>query len=309
MSEKIRILYYALWVAHPVLQTVIAIAMFRRGQHRAFKFFFAYVVAQIVSFAIVFPAYRYHSSYVFYLSWFSTAISVALGFKVIHEAFLDVFRPFHTLRDLGTVLFKWAGLVMLLVAGVVSVSTNSSDTVPWVQAIMTAQRCVRIIQVGMVLFLLSFARYLGVSRRQHSFGIALGFGSFAVVELTLIASWAGEHLSNLAMGLINMTAYNITLCIWLGYTLVKSPARDAASTLLRPQRWEQSLSDIHHPLPPDSLIPMFEGMVDRALSRTNGTSTLAPESASADKATAQAAAASMSGLNISGLIDRAGFKR
>ena len=115
----------------------------------------------------------------FYLSWVSTAISVALGFKVIHEAFLDAFRPFHTLRDLGTVLFKWAGLVMLLVAGVVSVSTNSSDTVPWVQAILTAQRCVRIIQVGMVLFLLFFARYLGVSRRQHSFGIALGFGCFA----------------------------------------------------------------------------------------------------------------------------------
>src|SRR5260370_12162248 len=276
MSEKIRILYYALWVAHPVLQTVIAIAMFRRGQHRAFKFFFAYVVTQILTFAVVFPAYRYHSSSVFYLSWFSTAISVALGFKVIHEAFLDVFRPFHTLRDLGTVLVKWAGLVMLLVAGVVSVSTNSSDTAPWVQALLTAQRRVRVIQVGMVLFLLSFARYLGVSRRQHSFGIALGFGTFAVVELAVIASWVGEHLSNLSMNLINMGAYNAALLIWLGYTLAKSPARDAASMLLRPHRCEQSLADIHHPLPEDSLIPMFEGMVDRALSRTQAAPSLAP---------------------------------
>ena len=197
MSEKIRILYYALWLAHPVLQTAIAIAMLRRGQHREFKYFFAYVVTQIVTFAVVFPTWRYFSSAYFYVSWISYAISVALGFKVIHEAFLDVFRPFHTLRDLGTVLFKWAGLVMLLVAGVVSVSTNSSDTAPWVQAIITAQRCVRIIQVGMVLFLLFFARYLGVSRRQHSFGIALGFGTFAFVELTLIASWAGDHLSSL----------------------------------------------------------------------------------------------------------------
>jgi hypothetical protein len=40
--------------------------------------------------------------------------------------------------------------------------------------------------------------------------------------------------------------------------------------MLRPQRWEQSLNDIQHPVAPDSLIPMFEGMVDRALSRTNG---------------------------------------
>src|SRR5271169_6309642 len=200
MTEKFRILYYLLWFAHPALQTVIAIVMFRRGQHRMFKYFFAYIVTQIVTFAVIFPASRYSYSTCFYFSWFTTAISVALGFQVIHEAFLDVFRPFHTLRDLGTVLFKWAGLVMLLVAGVVSVSTNSSDNAPWVQAIMTAQRCVRIIQVGMVLFLLFFARYLGVSRRQHSFGIALGFGTFAVVELLLIASWAGEHLSNLAMG-------------------------------------------------------------------------------------------------------------
>ena len=313
MSEKIRILYYALWIAHPVLQTVIAIAMFRRGQHRAFKYFFAYIVAQILTFAVVFPTYRYNHSACFYVSWIGTAISVALGFKVIHEAFLDVFRPFHTLRDLGTVLFKWAGLVMLLVAGVVSVSTNSSDTAPWVQAILTAQRCVRIIQVGMVLFLLFFARYLGVSRRQHSFGIALGFGAFAVVELVLIASWAGDHLGNTAMNLINMGAYNASLLIWLGYTVAKSPARDAASMLLRPQRWEQSLSDIQHPLPADSLIPMFEGMVDRALSRTQPPQPLAAGHESATSATANAAASAtvvpMSGLSVTDLLERFGSKR
>jgi hypothetical protein len=269
MSDNTRILCNALWIMHPVLQTIIAIVMFRRSQHRAFKYFFAYIVVQILTFAVVFPAYLYNSVAFFYVSWLTTAVSVVLGFKVIHEAFLDVFRPFHTLRDLGTVLFNWAGLVMLLVAGVVSVSANSSDTAPWVEAIMTAQRCVRIIQVGMVLFLLFFARYLGVSRRQHSFGIALGFGTFAMVELVLIATWAGYHLSDVSMGLVNMAAYNCTLLVWLGYTLVKSPARDASSTLLRPQRWEQSLSDIQHPLQEDSLIPMFEGMVDRALSRTH----------------------------------------
>src|ERR1700692_4938273 len=252
MSEKIRILFYALWIAQPVIQAAIAIVMFRRGQHREFKYFFAYIVALILTFTVIFPTYWYSQGAYFYVSWIATALSVVLGFQVIHEAFLDVFRPFHTLRDLGTALFKWAGLVMLLVAGVVSVSTRSSDIAPWVQAIMTAQRCVRIIQVGMVLFLLFFARYLGVSRRQHSFGIALGFGTFAMVELGLFASWAGDHMGQIAINLINMSAYNATLIIWIVYTLAKSPARDAASTLLRPQRWEQSLSDIHHPSTGDS---------------------------------------------------------
>ena len=217
---------------------------------------------------------------------------MAFGFAVIHEVFVDVFRLFHTLRDLGTVLFKWAGLVMLLVAGVVSVSTNSSQIAPWMQAIITSQRCVRIIQVGMVLFLLFFAHYVGVSRRQHSFGIALGFGSFAVIELVLICSWVGNHLGGSWMSILNMAAYNASLLVWLGYVAVKRPARDASLSLLQPQRWEQSLSDIHHPLPADSLIPMFEGMVDRALSRTQPDASPTRETLGAGTATRGAAAAS-----------------
>jgi hypothetical protein len=114
------------------------------------------------------------------------------------------------------------------------------------------------------------------------------------------------------MGLVNMTAYNCTLLIWLGYSLVKSPARDTSATLLRPQRWEQSLTDIHHPLPGDSLIPMFEGMVDRALSRTQASAPVTPEDATARAAAAHAgAAASATGFGFASLPGNAaqGSKR
>jgi len=292
MTERVRFFYFSLWVLHPILQLGIAGFIVRRGLLKKFRFFFGYILTQLVTFAVIFPAYFWRSyTAAFYLYWICMAISVTLGFLVIHEVFVDVFRLFHTLRDLGTVLFKWAGLVMLLVAGVVSVSTNSSQIAPWMQAIITSQRCVRMIQVGMILFLLFFAHYVGVSRRQHSFGIALGFGTFAVVELLLICSWVGLHLSGPAISLINMSAYNCSLFLWLGYVAVKRPARDGALSLLQPQRWEQSLSDIHHPLPADSLIPMFEGMVDRALSRTQQQApVLAPPDAT-PVAKAQAAAA------------------
>ena len=271
MSERIRFIYYALWFAHPLLELGVGALMLRGGLHRKFKFFFGYIVTQLITFAVLFPAYWYRHNYTacFYLYWGCQAVSAGFGFGVIHEVFVDVFRSFHTLRDLGTVLFKWAGLVMLLVAGVVSVSTDSTAIVPWMQAIITTQRCVRIIQVGMVLFLLFFAHFMGVSRRQHSFGVALGFGSFAVVELILIASWVGHHLGNPWMSMVNMSAYNVSLLIWVGYCAMKAPARETSTALFQSQRWEQSLSDIHHPLPADSLIPMFEGMVDRALSRNH----------------------------------------
>jgi len=295
MTEKIKLLYYALWLAHPILQVGIATVMVRRGLHRKFKFFFGYILTQIVTFAVVFPAMWHHYSAAFYLYWLLDGLSVAFGFGVIHEVFVDVFRFFHTLRDLGTVLFKWAGLVMLLVAGVVSVSTNSSELAPWMQAIITSQRCVRIVQIGMVLFLLFFAHYVGVSRRQHSFGVALGFGSFAIVELLLICSWVGNHVEGTWVNILNMAAYNCSLLIWLGYVAATRPARDASLSLLQPQRWEQSLTDIHHPLPPDSLIPMFEGMVDRALSRTQMDPPVSSGSADSAGTASRGAAASSGG--------------
>ncbi|HEY1677578.1 MAG TPA: hypothetical protein VGG04_07735 [Candidatus Sulfotelmatobacter sp.] len=294
MSEKVRVLYFTLWLAHPLFELGIASFMLKRGLLRKFKFFFAYVLTQLLTFTVLFSSYHWGSgTALFYAYWACNAISVTCGFLVIHEIFVDVFRHFHTLRDLGTVLFKWAGLVMLLVAGVVSVSTNSSDLSPWLQAIITSQRCVRMIQVGMVLFLLFFAHYVGVSRRQHSFGIALGFGSFAVIELILICSFVGKHLDGPWMSIVNMTAYNLSLGLWFGYVMVKRPARDANQSLLQPQRWEQSLSDIHHPLPADSLIPMFEGMVDRALSRTRQEPSLVSSGQSA-----KAAAVSSGGFSL-----------
>ena len=45
--------------------------------------------------------------------------------------------------------------------------------------------------------------------------------------------------------------------------------RQAAVNHLQTQRWEQGLADLQHPVPSDSLIPMFEGMVERAFSRSS----------------------------------------
>ena len=273
MSE-IEIVIRALWIVHPVLEMAIAIVMLRRGQHRQFKYFFAYIVTQILEFAVAFPAYLYQSTYYFYVESFLTAIDVVLGFIVIYEAFLDVFQSFPALRDLGTVLFKWAGLLLLLVAGIISVFTRSPDTSAWAHAIMTARSCLRCTQVGMVLFLLIFAHYLGVSRRQHSFGIALGLGIYAVVELAIVASMAGSRLSDDLLSLVNVSVYLCALLIWLSYA-VKSPAREGIYPPAQPQRWERALMDIHGPRHPDSAVPIFEGTIDFDLSRSQ----VAPSSA------------------------------
>src|SRR5246127_569600 len=218
VSPTINFVYYALWFPHPALEASLVGIMFWRKIHRTFPIFFGYIVFQILVFAITFPLQspRFYVIF-FYVYWATTAVSVILGFRVIHEVFLDVFRPYHTLRDLGSVLFTWAGLVMLMVAGVVAASTTSGTEHPLQTGIMTLQRSVRVVQCGLILFLLVFSRYLGTNWRDKSFGIALGFGAFASVELALVAiNAATDNVFNQVLSsLMNMAVYNFSILIWI----------------------------------------------------------------------------------------------
>src|SRR6202040_974710 len=176
----------------------------RRKLHKQFPVFFLFLLVQVANFAVIFPLWLTgnHTMY-FWLFWLGEAVNAVLGFKVIHEIFLDVFRPYHTLKDLGTLLFKWAGVVMLMVSVMVAFS-NSFDQSPLVHAVTTLQRSVRIVQLGLILFMLLFSRFLGVSRKQVSFGISLGFGLFAGAELVMYALNSGGFVRQGQMNQINM---------------------------------------------------------------------------------------------------------
>jgi hypothetical protein len=261
----------ALWFAQPALQLAVAIVVWRRQLYKQFPVFLGYLLTQIVIFAITYPIYETYGPIkaYFWLYWLSQALNAVLSFKIIHEIFLDVFRPYHALKDLGTPVFKWAGLVMLLVSVVVAAS-NSFEQDPIMHAVTTLQRSVRLVQVGLILFLILFSRFLGVSRKQVSFGVALGFGVFAGVELMLLAMHSGGMIGRGNLNLIDMMCYNISVLIWFGYSFSRVVvARDSNANYLQTNRWEQGLADLQTTESDNSLIPMFEGMVERAFSRSS----------------------------------------
>jgi len=119
-----------------------------------------------------------------------------------------------------------------------------------------------------VLFLMVFSRYLGVSWKQQSFGIALGLGGAAAMELATLALYAGGPMSQVTVHVLNLLAYNLAILVWFGYAFRGNPARTPGTELFASHRWEKGLTDIQNPTQGDSLIPMFESMVDRAFSRT-----------------------------------------
>jgi hypothetical protein len=269
MNLHSHTVFLYLWCAQPILQSVVAVILWRRKLHKQFPVFFLFLLVQVANFAVIFPLWRTgnHTIY-FWLFWLGEAVNAVLGFKVIHEIFVDVFRPYHTLKDLGTLLFKWAGVVMLMVSVVVAFS-NSFDQYPLVHAVTTLQRSVRVVQLGLILFMLLFSRFLGVSRKQVSFGISLGFGLFASVELMLMALNSGGFVRQDNLNLINMVALILAILVWVGYSRSRKAVQVAAVNHLQTQRWEQGLAELQNPVTSDSLIPMFEGMVERAFSRSS----------------------------------------
>jgi hypothetical protein len=117
--------------------------------------------------------------------------------------------------------------------------------------------------------MLLFSRLLGVSRKQVSFGISLGFGLFAGVELMLMALNSGGFVRQDNLNLINMVALILAILVWVGYSGSRKAVQVAAVNHLQTQRWEQGLAELQNPVTSDSLIPMFEGMVERAFSRSS----------------------------------------
>ncbi|MGH9529096.1 MAG: hypothetical protein ACRD2S_04165 [Terriglobales bacterium] len=260
-----------LWIAQPILEIAVVATMMARKRHRTFPVFFTYIAAQVAMFCVLFTVQKMGSGTAyFYCYWTCALISLALGFKVIYEIFQDVFRPYDALKDLGSVLFKWSGLVMLLAAVVIAAASPTSGQESVLEAAMITQRGVRVIQCGLIVFLLVFSKHLGVSWKQNSFGIALGFGFYAAVELGTFALFSSGRESPHTVALLTSAAYCLSIGTWLGYALLKAVPRELSTNLLTSQRWNQSLADLQNPGTGDSLIPMFEGMVDRAFSRTPG---------------------------------------
>src|SRR5690348_536252 len=172
-----------LWILQAITQAATTVILYHRKLRKEFPAFFLYMVVQLVTFCVQFPVYKYADGVTYYkVYWIATAVDLFISFKIIHEIFMEVFKPYHALKDLGTALFKWAALVMVLLSAVL-ISINASWQDPLLTSIFTVQRCVRVVQCGLVVFLFAFSRSLQVSWRRLSFGIALGFGVVAGGEL------------------------------------------------------------------------------------------------------------------------------
>src|SRR5579863_4461761 len=175
-------------IVRPLLEAVLLGVMTWRKFYRIFPIFFLYV-GQAVLQSLLLKA-MIHASFVtgpqYYYAYTSgVALAEALSFAVVYEIFTHTFVDYPALRGLGQTLLRWASVLLLLVAiGLAWLAPGNGQLMSSVYVVVWT---ISILQCGLLVFLLLFSRYFRVSWRSHTFGIALGFGIIASLNLATYA--------------------------------------------------------------------------------------------------------------------------
>jgi hypothetical protein len=261
------IMMYVIWLVGPVLQITLLIFMTQRRLHVVFPRFFSYIVFQVLKSGVLFAIYRYYHDNYFDAYWTGNAISVLLSVAVMDEILHNLLEGYGGIQRLTSLTFRWAcGLLLLLsIVNAVSTQQTSSDRV--ISIVLAFDRSVRVMQCGLFFLLLILTRLLRNCWRQNVFGIALGFGLFASIELILVSivMYFGDRGATV-ISLIKGAAYNGVTLLWvmyLGRSTEPMPVLDVAP------RMEVLNTALAAPIQvgESAFLSMVEDAVDRVLSR------------------------------------------
>jgi len=275
----------------PVLVTLVVVCFFKSGSARRLPAMATYLGVRLVSLVslvavlnfggtpIVCPSARY--VFYFYGYWFSYVASAVSIFFIIQEIFKRVMEPVPGLRRLGLLAFRWISIVsvVICVGAVALPATMATATGDRIGPLcLQLARCVSVMELCLLAFLILSVHALGRSFRSRLFGISLGFGLQAAADLvfTAVSVRYPGLTSSAALGL--QIATSLVLVTFSVYFLVPEPAAERNMIVLPPQsmlaRWNalaKGLGQMPEPVvagaPTGFFLQDIEGVVDRVLAK------------------------------------------
>ena len=173
------------------------------------------------------------------------------------EILQHVFKEYGGAQNLGSVIFRWACGLLLLLAIVTAFTSEQGSADRVVAAVLTFDRSIRVMQCGLFCLLMILCRLLKNCWRQQVFGIALGFGVFASIELILVSvamRYGGSVGATISLA--KSAAYDAVIILWIGY--LRQQAHSIPAVELAP-RLDVALAD------PGASTEAFLSMVERAV--------------------------------------------
>jgi hypothetical protein len=280
--SALKLASHSLFGVAILLELLCAVMLLKRKLHREHYFFFCFLLFDAGSGILLESTYSLltRSLTYFYVFWVQAALADIFAFAVFYELFCAAFKPFPGLRDMAQVLFRWAALALLLVGIVVFFSSADPSFKRVTLMVVNMERAVSVMQCGLLLFLLMGSSYLGLSKRSLVFGVSLGFGLMATINLSMLSltSWMGFYhpVYHWVFDLAQAVTTATVAATWAFYVARPEPARETinvpvTSPLLR---WNEVAMALGHSggrvafvEPSESFMPNVERMVEEVMKR------------------------------------------
>jgi hypothetical protein len=160
-----------------------------------------------------------------------------LLFFVCIEVFRSALSAFSGLQRLGTVAFRWAALVSVIMS-LSTFSFERSRALMITHIATGLMRSVSILELCLLAFLCLSMNALRLSVRDMAFGISLGFGLMSSNDFIVGALLARNTSLTEPLQFVGESLSLVTLGIWITYAALPEPARQPLvmpvnSTILR----------------------------------------------------------------------------
>ncbi len=242
-----KLLALFLWIAPHVLLAMLAVVLWRRRFYREFPVFFTYALYEVAEFILLFALYSVSGGGKQYAYAYCATLllSIALRFGVIDEVSKDLFRESQFLKVAARRSLQCVTGLLFLVGVLLAVYAPGDNSVRWIAGVSVVNRGAAMVQCGLLLSLLLFSGFLGVTWRGTAFGITLGLGVLTSVDLATYALRA-EFTSKVGEEFLNLLipgTYLVCVLIWIRYLL--APELQPASPTVVPhgevETWNSEL--------------------------------------------------------------------
>jgi hypothetical protein len=237
---------HALWIGGMATQGVLATVLLSKKAWRQLPFFTCYSLFSFLASVTIFAIQKKPFAF-FYCYWINETVGIVLGFAVVYEVFKHLFSVHGALLKLARLIFRCA-IVGFLCIGLTMIFVQSPNATGSLgKGILVVEQATRIIEVGLLMFLFVCSSAFGLRWKQSEFGIALGLGLFATVELTAVTlrPQVGAQAWEI-LNVIRIVAFNTSLLVWLGYLLAPEQAASTAEIPKRAQleQWNEAVMEL-----------------------------------------------------------------
>lgn len=254
----------------------VMFVMAKRNLRNAYPLLFSYLGINAFAVLVLTVLYRFAIGQYFYAYWTTSTLLMMVGFAVQYEVFVDILKPFSAVIDLGKMLFFWAAGFLLLAGFMTALVTSGTHTSKMVVAVDLCDRCVHLMQCGLMLLLVVFEKRLNFSWRSSGMCVAIGLGVIAAMDLTVSYAQSRWPAQNQSLAMLNSIVFLGVMGFWALRLASREaePAKpaDAPSRLII-QRWNDALISYRHgdlalsSVGVSSFLPGVEQTVDRVMAR------------------------------------------